>query len=252
MNVSKLMKLLKQSGYDEKRTEFLIDGFSNGFSIGYAGDMNVRKTAPNLKIRIGTEIDLWNKVMKEVKLKRYAGPFKEPPFEHFIQSPIGLVPKDNGKDTRLIFHLSYPRSGQSLNSETPCEMCRVKYCEFDDAIKRCIEEGVRCKVARSDISAAFRNLGIKPEHWQLLVMKAQSPIDGQWYYFIDKCLPSGSSISCSHFQAVSDAVAYIVRYFSTKKVTNYLDDFLFVALLKLICDQQVEIFLGYAMRSIFL
>ena len=55
-----------------------------------------------------TEIILWNKVMKEVKEKRFAGPFKEIPFEHFIQSPIGLVPKDGGKYYRLIFHLSYP------------------------------------------------------------------------------------------------------------------------------------------------
>ena len=50
--------------------------------------------------------------MKEVKLKRFAGPFESSPFEDFIQSPVGLVPKDNGKDTRLIFHLSYPRTGK--------------------------------------------------------------------------------------------------------------------------------------------
>ena len=68
--------------------------------------------SPNLKLNIGDEVDLWNKVMKEVKLGRYAGPFKEIPDEFaddFIQSLIGLVPKDDGKDTRLIFHLSYPR-----------------------------------------------------------------------------------------------------------------------------------------------
>ena len=35
--------------------------------------------------------------MKEVEAKHYAGPFKTIPFENFIQSPIGLVPKDNGK-----------------------------------------------------------------------------------------------------------------------------------------------------------
>ena len=47
--------------------------------------------------------------MKEIAEKRMAGPFEDIPFEHFIQSPIGLVPKDGGKKTRLIFHLSYPR-----------------------------------------------------------------------------------------------------------------------------------------------
>ena len=79
--------------------------------------------APNIKLRIGSETELWNKVMKEVKLKHFAGPFKDIPYEEdFIQSPIGLVPKDNGKDTRLIFHLSYPRTGPgstSVNANTP-------------------------------------------------------------------------------------------------------------------------------------
>ena len=36
-----------------------------------------------------------------------AGPFDEIPFEYYIQSPVGLVDKDKGRDTRLIFHLSH-------------------------------------------------------------------------------------------------------------------------------------------------
>ena len=125
----------------------------------------------------------------------------------------------------------------------PHELCTVKYCEFDDAIKRCIEDGVGCSISRSDISAAFRNLGIKLQHWKFLLMTAKSPIDGKWYYFVDKCLPFGASISCSHFQAVSDAIAHVVKFYTHKKVTNYLDDFLFAAFLKMLCDEQVEKFI---------
>ena len=181
--------------------------------------------------------------MKEVKEKRYAGPFKDPPFEHFIQSPIGLVPKDGGLKTRLIFHLSYPRNGDSVNSSAPAEKCKVKYCLLDDAVRRCIDEGRGCYISRSDFSAAFSNLGILKEHWPLLVMKARHPKTKVWFYFIDKCLPFGASISCAHFHAFSDAVAHIVRYFTLKKVTNYLDDFLFAALLRLLCNRQVKIFM---------
>ena len=205
--------------------------------------MKVRRTSPNLKLRIGNETILWNKMMKEVKEKRFAGPFENPPFEHFIQSPVGLVPKDDGKKTRLIFHLSYPRSGDSVNSLTPHEICKVKYCEFDDAIRRCLEEGVGCSIAKSDMSSAFRHLGIKKQHWQLLVMKAKSPFNGKFYYFVDKCLPFGSSISCAHFQAFSNAVAFIVSFYTQKQTINYLDDFLFAALLKLLCNEQVNMFL---------
>ena len=121
-----LGKMLKLANYDEKETDHLVDGFTNGFSLEYTGSRCVTQTSPNLKIRIGTPIELWNKVMLEVEKGRYAGPFDEPPFKHFIQSPIGLVPKDKGTKTRLIFHLSYPRSGKSVNSEIPKEFCTVK------------------------------------------------------------------------------------------------------------------------------
>ena len=72
---------------------------------------------------------------------------------------------------------------------------------------------------------------------------AKSPVDGKAYFFVDKCLPFGSSISCAHFQAFSDAVAHIVTYFSRKRNVNYLDDFFFAALLRAMCNAQVDLFL---------
>ena len=244
VDASKLEQLLKEANHDKNKTEFLVEGFRNGFSIGYEGDPDVQLTAPNLKLNIGDSTELWNKVMKEVKLGRYAGPYENIPLDKFIQSPIGLVPKDNGTKTRLIFHLSYPKDGTtSLNFNTPKQLCRVKYCEFDQAVKRCIEEGVGCSMAKSDMSSAFRNLGIKKEHWAYLIMKAKSPFDGKTYYFVDKCLPFGASISCAHFQEFSNAVAYLVKCRTSKRSINYLDDYFFAALYKMLCDQQVQSFI---------
>ena len=183
-------------------------------------------------------------VMKEVKLKRYAGPFETIPYDHYIQSPIGLVPKDNGRDVRLIFHLSYPRnSGKSVNQNTPRELCKIKYPDFSEAIKLCLREGKGCCIAKSDMSSAFRNLGMSPNDYCFLIMKAESPLDGKTYYFVDKCLPFGASISCSHFQRVSNAVAYLVRHRTRRNLVNYLDDYFFAALLKLLCNRQVDTFL---------
>ena len=86
---------MNQSNYDPIETQFLVNGFRDGFSLGYARTDPVTLKAPNLKLSIGNETILWNKVMKEVKLKRYAGPFERIPFDDdYIQSPIGLVPKD--------------------------------------------------------------------------------------------------------------------------------------------------------------
>ena len=107
--------LLEAAGYGAEKTKYLYQGFKEGFSLQYGGSLTkVRREAPNLKLRIGSPTELWNKVMKEVELGRYAGRFEEPPFDYFVQSPIGLA-KDKGLKTRLIFHLSYPKDGDSVN-----------------------------------------------------------------------------------------------------------------------------------------
>ena len=244
VNVDNLKYLLEVTGYNAEKTQFLVDGFTNRFSLEYTGCEEVKITAPNLKLRVGDEIDLWNKVMKEVEMKRFAGPFVEPPFEHFIQSSIGLVPKDNGKDVRLIFHLSYPKNGTtSVNANTDPEKCSVKYPDLTDAIVRCLEEGCSCFSAKSDMRSAFRQLGVLKRHWKLLLMKCKDPESGQIFWFVDKAVPFGHGISCSLFQSFSDAVSHIVEYFTKKVNINYLDDFFFVALLKAICDEQVATFL---------
>ena len=178
-----LERMLKLAEYDIKEINFLCSSFRNGFLLGYQGPSDIRQTSPNLKFSIGNKTLLWNKVMKEVKLGRYAGPFRDPPFEHFIQSPIGLVLKDGGSDTRLIFHLSYPRDrskGILVNSQNPVDLCKVSYPDFNEVIQLCLTEGVSCNLSKSDISAAFRNLGMSRSSWFLLLMKAQSPKDGFW------------------------------------------------------------------------
>ena len=246
VDAEKLESLLTESKYEVSEVEFLVNGFKEGFDLGYRGPEIIKQQSKNLRLTVGDEIELWNKVMKEVKENRYAGPFKNIPFEEYIQSPIGLVPKDGGKKTRLIFHLSHPRDkskGTSVNSATPAYMCSVKYKEFDDAVRLCIKEGSGCYIGKSDMTSAFRHFAIKKKFWKYLVMKAKNPSDGKWYYFVDKCMPFGASISCSHFQRFSNAVAHIVKYFTGKENINYLDDYFFAQLLKVKCNEQIETFI---------
>ena len=98
-------------------------------------------------------------------------------------------------------------------------------------------------VSKTDLSAAFRNLGISPKDWSLLVMKAHHPITGQVFYFVDKCLPFGHSISCALFQAVSDAISHIATIKLGRDNVNYLDDFFFGDLVESLCNLQIEKFL---------
>ena len=189
--IDQLEKLLRLSQYNEEKSNKLIQGFSYGFGIGYNGSTKRKDVSDNLPLgEVGTKTQLWNKVIKEVRLGRYAGPFKfsEIPFENFVQSPIGLVPKSGGQ-TQLIFHLSYdfPNGNSSINANTPREQCTVKYKDLGHAIINCLRllEEVNDKASKNmsaviffsktDLKSAFRILPVLVIDRAWLLMKAEDP-----------------------------------------------------------------------------
>ena len=266
VNVDRLRYFLDISGYNKEKGDLLLDGFMNGFDIGYRGPSDRRDLSNNIPITVGSEEELWEKIMKEVRLKRYLGPFRQPPFENFIQSPIGLIPKGKENQTRLIFHLSFDfgsgdSAQRSLNYYTPKEYCHVKYRDLDYAIRTCLAlltdrsdvndgnmtgcDSTTIFFGASDVRSAFRLLPIWPSQRRFLLMKARDPRTGQLAYFSDNCLPFGSSISCSRFQAFSNCLKHIVEYVTQRRftVTNYLNDFLFVATSRQVCNHILQQFL---------
>ena len=98
---------------------------------------------------------------------------------------------------------------------------------------------------KSDLKSAFRILGLSPDSWPWLIMRAQDLSTGEWKFFVDKCLLFGASISCALFQRFSDVICHLIEFKNNtpKQVTNYLEDFLFLALTVLHCNQQIAEFL---------
>ena len=76
VNVEVFTDYLKQSCYEEAEIRFIERGFRFGFEIGYEGQRKIMRTANNLPFICGDKTILWNKVMKEVRLGRYAGPYE--------------------------------------------------------------------------------------------------------------------------------------------------------------------------------
>ena len=254
VQVSVLRRMLEISEYDSNEAQFLIDGFENGFSLGYEGPTDRQDMSNNIPFTIGNNIDMWNKIMKEVKTGRYAGPFTgHIPFENYVQSPIGLVPK-SGNKTRLIFHLSYnfKNGNKSVNYWTPEKYCTVKYNDLDHAMRSCLrisqgsDKPSPIALAKSDLASAFRVLPISPKYWKFLILKATNPKNNEVSFFIDKNLPFGSSVSCSHFQRWSNALRHFCEKASgrTGHITNYLDDFLFMETAYDNCNRLVRCFLN--------
>ena len=274
IRIDKYRQYLMDSGFHREKSEYLIEGFTNGFDIGYRGPVFRKHNSANIPLKIGNQEQLWSKLMKEVDKNRYAGPFDSVPYHQYMQSPIGLVPKA-GNQTRLIFHLSYNfgnlECNNSLNYFTPKDWCKVKYRNLDHAIKNSLKLGRKLNrdsfkrkigdeiisvdvarevyqtlyYAKSDVQSAFRLVPILPGQRCWLIMMARNPSNGELAFFVDKCLPFGASISCSRFQLYSDSLRHIVE-FATRRyqtVTNYLDDFLFVAEDEAKCNRMVRIFI---------
>ena len=83
------VQLLEEAGYPQSKIETIHQGFTNGFDISYTGPKERQSYSQNIPLRVHTKTQLWNKLMKEIKLGWVTGPFEKVPFDNFIQSPIG-------------------------------------------------------------------------------------------------------------------------------------------------------------------
>ena len=98
------------AGYDPQLKHYLVHGFKDGFAIG---SINVQSTFDLLITNIRSAYQLPhvvdNKLQKELQLGRILGPYDIPPVSHNYRiSPLGVVPKKQAGQFRLIHHLSYP------------------------------------------------------------------------------------------------------------------------------------------------
>ena len=151
--------------------EFLCNGFEKGFRLGYEGPRHPRFSSNLLSAKALPNITL-EKLNKEISLGRIAGPFETPPFTNIQCSPIGLVPKKEANEFRMIQHLSFP-DGNSVNDFIPEVLCSVSYTSIDDAIKLIKQIGKGCLLAKTDIASAFRIIPVHPLDHELLGIQFQ-------------------------------------------------------------------------------
>ena len=198
----------------------IISGFKYGFSLKYFGSREPRESS-NLKSALQLPKIFKEKLMKEVKLGRIAGPFRYPPFPTLQVSPMGLVPKKDG-DFRLIQHLSYPENN-SINDFIDKDHCSVQYSSVDEAACLINRHKTFARLSQCDVKAAFRLLPIAPHDFDLLGIKFQGE------YYLNKMLPMGASISCALWEKFAKALHWIIQLKSgNDDILHYLDDFLFV------------------------
>ena len=103
-------------GYDKQLSGKLVNGFKFGFRLGFQRDGTTLSSAQkvkNHKSALQNREQVFLKLAKESIKNRIAGPFRHPPLENFICSPLGLVPKNVPGKFRLMTFL-IPTTFQSM------------------------------------------------------------------------------------------------------------------------------------------
>lgn len=221
IHLAVLLRIL--SSYPRKRDAVILrQGFIYGFRLGFQGQIAAReaRNLPSLTEHKNVAI---SKIQEEVRACRVAGPFNTPPFQQMHCSPLGLVPKHEPGDFRLIHHLSWPRGG-SVNDGISDATAAVSYSTFDGVLEKVKRLGNGCLLAKTDIKSAFRLLPVHPHDYHLLGFK----LDGQYYF--DRCMPFGARSSCANFERFSKLLNYCTKLHSTadSDCDHYLDDFIFM------------------------
>ena len=103
---------------------------------------------------------------KECEAGHTAGPFATPPFDNMHVSPLGVVPKKEPGNWRLISH----PPGHSVNDGIPVKEFSLKYISVDTAMDAAMMLGRGATMAKVDVKADFRLCPIRPEDWPYLGM----------------------------------------------------------------------------------
>ena len=209
---------LKRSAYDEELTQYLIDGFINGFKLGHEND------AFNTNPRNQKSVSLYASVVKqkleaELGAGRMAGPFTTPPFSPFQVSPLGVREKKTKGKYRLIHDLSYPYDGTSVNANIPQQQKTVKYSTVGSAIRKLLQLPQGSFTAKCDMKDAYRMIPVHPSEYPKLGIYFQ----GQYYY--DKCLAMGCGSACKIFETFATAIHHIYEFYNPNTgYVHMLDD----------------------------
>ena len=103
----------------------------------------------------------------------------------------------------------------------------------------------RAYMAKVDIKAAFRTVGVHPTHWHLLGFQWKNPQEdgGSPRYYIDTRCPFGLKCSPEIFCRITAAIKVMLAAQGVRAVVVYVDDFLIIALEEDECARALELVL---------
>ena len=226
---------------DERFVDKIISGTTYGVNIKYKGPQ-VSHMSDNWKSAYILRDVVINSLHRDVKLGRKAGPFRQPPFENFVVSPMGAFKRKRSDKYRVIHDLSWP-PGRSINdfiSEDDSSVDYISVNQITDVIKR---SGPGMYMARLDIADAYKHIRVRAEDWHLLGASWTNE-NGETLYYFDQTLPFGLRSSALVFTEFAQALKYVMLNNGVTHVEQYLDDFITCAPTFHECKRNLEIMIS--------
>ncbi len=205
---------------DRAYVKFLVQSLREGFRIGFRhGLVSCHSAASNMQSADVRPDVIKDFLVAELAAGQVLGPV-DPDSASCVQvNRFGLVPKGHhpGK-WRLIVDLSFPK-GHSINDGIEPELCSLHYASVDDACKRVIVRGPGTLLAKFDVGA-FRTVPVHPDDRSLLGMSWEGQV------YVDKVLPFDLRSAPKLYNAVADALLWLLVHDDKVDGLHYLDDFL--------------------------
>jgi hypothetical protein len=211
---------LDAAGYDPDLRGRILVGIGRGVPIDFVGDRTAPRWGANLWVEDKNMAKIDAVIAKDVAEGKKAGPFDAPPFEHFVVSPIGCVPKKASDKVRVIHHLSFPFHGDSVNANIVDEPLCLS--SFGQAARAVVRLGRGCLLVKLDVEAAYKQVPVRREDWPLLGFMWRAK------YYYERVLPFGLKSSCRLWDLYAAALQAFFELQGVEAVIHYIDDFLFV------------------------
>ena len=190
-----------QAHPDKQFAQYICNGIKHGFHIGFNREVRISSAKSNMSSAAAHPAIVNDYLAKELLKSRTI---------HYPQAPLqvsrfGVIPKKHqpGK-WRLIVDLSTPE-GKSVNDGISKSLCSLKYTSVREVAAHVHMLGKGALMAKMDVKSAFRNIPVHPDDRLLL--------GTQWenQYFVDTVLPFGLRSAPKIFNAMADALQWIVR-----------------------------------------
>ena len=200
---------------------YIITGLTEGFRIGfnYSNHFCQSNSSNHPSVANNPEV-IQEYLADECTHKQLIGPLHSLLYPHVITSPFGVIPKpDKPGKWRLILDLSSP-DGASVNDGISSTYSSLSYVTVDEIVEEVLKIGQGCYLAKIDIKSAFRLIPVHPDDRHLLGMRWKGAV------YIDCVLPFGLRSAPKIFNAVADALQWILISRDIQDVYHYLDDYL--------------------------